>query len=295
MKQKIIAIVQARYNSVRLPGKVLKKIDGTPAIELLYRRLNKSKYLNQIIISTSKNKKNLPLINFLKTKKIKFYIGEDQNVLKRFYDTAKEYGADVIVRITGDSVILDYRLLDKMIKKFTNMNVDFLSNTQPMTYPDGQDIEIFSFKSLKKTYKNARFKYDKEHVTPYMIKSSKFKKYNYKNKIDYSKYRWSLDETEDLKVIRLIYKKFKPSIYFKWEDAMKKVLKDKKKFTSNNNIKRNEGERMSKTQKLWKRAKSVRDQNRIVCDYIAGMTDQYANRFFERLFLPGHGSVFDRL
>lgn len=257
MKQKIIAIVQARYNSVRLPGKVLKKIDGTPAIELLYKRLNKSKYLNQVVISTSKNKKNLPLINFLNTKKIKFYVGEDQNVLKRFYDTAKEYSADVIVRITGDSVILDYRLLDKMIKKFTNLNVDFLSNTQPMTYPDGQDIEIFSFKSLKKTYKNARFKYDKEHVTPYMIKSSKFKKYNYKNKIDYSKYRWSLDEAEDLKVIRLIYKKFKPSIYFKWEDAMKKVLKDKKKFTSNNNIKRNEGERMSKTQKLWKRAKSL--------------------------------------
>ena len=125
-----------------------------------------------------------------------------------------------------------------------------------MTYPDGQDIEIFSFQTLKKTYKNAKLKYEKEHVTPYIIKNKKFKKYNYENKIDYSKFRWSLDELEDLKVIRLIYAEFKPNIYFSWEDAIKKVLK-KKKLASNNSILRNEGARMTKTQKLWRRAKSL--------------------------------------
>ena len=250
MSQKIVAIVQARYNSIRLPGKVLKKINATPAIEYLHKRLSKSKYLNDIVIATSKDKKNLPLINFLKTKNINFFVGENDNVLKRFFDTATKYKADIIVRITGDSIILDFRLLDKMLKEFLKKKVDFLCNTQPMTYPDGQDIEIFSFKSLKKTYKNAKLKYDKEHVTPYIIKSKKFKKYNYKNKIDYSKFRWSLDELEDLKVIRSIYEKFKPNIYFSWENAMKKVLKSKKKLTTNSQIKRNEGKNFGKEQKV---------------------------------------------
>ena len=256
MSQNIVAIIEARLNSVRLPGKVLKKINGIPAIECLFKRISKSKYLDNIVVATSKNKKNLPLIEFLKKKNINLYIGEDQNVLKRFFDAANTYNASIVVRITGDSVILDYRLLDKMIKKFIEKKVDFLCNTQPMTYPDGQDIEIFSFQSLKKTYKNAKLRYEKEHVTPYIIKNKKFKKYNYENKIDYSKFRWSLDELEDLKVIRLIYAEFKPNIYFSWEDAIKKVLK-KKKLTSNNSLSRNEGARMTKTQKLWRRAKSL--------------------------------------
>mgnify|MGYP001303531199 FL=1 len=256
MSQNIVAIIEARLNSVRLPGKVLKKINGIPAIECLFKRISKSKYLDNIVVATSKNKKNLPLKEFLKKKNINLYIGEDQNVLKRFFDAANTYNASIVVRITGDSVILDYRLLDKMIKKFIEKKVDFLCNTQPMTYPDGQDIEIFSFQSLKKTYKNAKLRYEKEHVTPYIIKNKKFKKYNYKNKIDYSKFRWSLDELEDLKVIRLIYAEFKPNIYFSWEDAIKKVLK-KKKLTSNNSLLRNEGARMTKTQKLWRRAKSL--------------------------------------
>ena len=256
MSQNIVAIIEARLNSVRLPGKVLKKINGIPAIECLFKRISKSKYLDNIVVATSKNKKNLPLIEFLKKKNINLYIGEDQNVLKRFFDAANTYNASIVVRITGDSVILDYRLLDKMIKKFIEKKVDFLCNTQPMTYPDGQDIEIFSFQTLKKTYKNAKLKYEKEHVTPYIIKNKKFKKYNYENKIDYSKFRWSLDELEDLKVIRLIYEEFKPNIYFSWEDAIKKVLK-KKKLTSNKSLLRNEGARMTKTQKLWRRAKSL--------------------------------------
>ena len=99
-----------------------------------------------------------------------------------------------------------------MIKKFVEKKVDFLCNTQPMTYPDGQDIEIFSFQTLKKTYQNAKLRYDKEHVTPYIIRNKKFKKYNYENKIDYSDFRWSLEELEDLKVIILIYEEFKKSI-----------------------------------------------------------------------------------
>ena len=115
MSQNIVAIIEARLNSVRLPGKVLKKINGIPAIECLFKRISKSKYLDNIVVATSKNKKNLPLIEFLKKKNINLYIGEDQNVLKRFFDAANTYNASIVVRITGDSVILDYRLLALVI------------------------------------------------------------------------------------------------------------------------------------------------------------------------------------
>ena len=145
MSQNIVAIIQARLNSVRLPGKVLKQINGIPAIEFLFKRISKSKYLDNIVVLLLKIKK-FSSNKFLNKKNINLYSGEDQNVLKRFFDAANIYNASIIVRITGDSVLLDYRLLDNMIKKFVEKKVDFLCNTQPMTYPDGQDIEIFLFK-----------------------------------------------------------------------------------------------------------------------------------------------------
>ena len=255
--QKIVAIVQARMNSVRLPGKSLKLINNTPAIEILYKRLSKSKYLNQVVFATSSNKKNIPLINFFKKKNVSFYVGDDTNVLRRFYKSAIKFNVDIIVRITGDSILIDYRLVDKLIKKFLSKKVDYLSNTQPMTFPDGQDIEIFSFNTLKKTQNKAKLKFEKEHVTPYMIKNNNFKKFYFKNKVDFSRFRWSLDEIDDLKVIEGIIKEFKPNIYFSWEEAMKKILTSKKKLSYNEYLKRNEGSTMSKTSKLWRRAKKL--------------------------------------
>ena len=120
---KIVAIVQARCNSVRLPGKVMKKIVGTPAIELLYKRLKRSKKIDNIVIATSLNQSNKKLTNFLKIKKINFFAGEEDNVLKRYYKAAKKYNADIVIRITGDSVLIDAELVDKLIKIFLNKHV----------------------------------------------------------------------------------------------------------------------------------------------------------------------------
>ena len=133
-----------------------------------------------------------------------------------------------------------------------------------MTFPDGQDIEIFSFKTLKKTQNKAKLKFEKEHVTPYMIKNNNFKKFYFKNKVDFSRFRWSLDEIDDLKVIEGIIKEFKPNIYFSWEEAMKKILTSKK-LSYNEYLKRNEGSTMSKTSKLWRRAKKLIQEE--ICFY----------------------------
>tara|TARA_B100000963_G_C22632281_1_gene675578 strand:+ start:2130 stop:4169 length:2040 start_codon:yes stop_codon:yes gene_type:complete len=257
VKKKIVAIVQARSNSIRLPGKILKSINGVPAIELLLKRLKKAKFLDQIVIATSNQKKNMKFRNFLKKKKIEYYAGSENNVLLRYFETATKYKADIIVRITGDSIIIDPTLIDNFIKIFKKKKIDYLSNTHPATFPDGLDIEIFDFKTLKKTNNEAKNLFDREHVTTFIKDSKKFKRYNIEFKENLSKLRWSLDEEIDLKEIKLIYDYFKPNIYFSWLDVLKVIKKNKKKFTSNSFIKRNEGAKMSKTKKMWRRAKQI--------------------------------------
>ena len=256
-KDNIVAIIQARCNSIRLPNKIMKKFGGIPAIELLYNRLKISKEINNIVIATSKNQCNKKLINLCKKKKINYFLGSENNVLKRYFDASKVFKADIIVRITGDSILIDPRLVDKIIKIFKNNKVDYVSNCEPPTFPDGLDVEVFSKKCLEKTFKQVKKNYDKEHVTTYIRSSKKFKKINYKNNIDYSNIRWSLDQEEDLHEINLILKHFNTKKYFSWENILKVTESKKDKFYKNFNIKRNEGAEMSKTQKLWKRAKQI--------------------------------------
>ena len=249
-----IAIIQARQNSIRLPGKVMYKINDTPVIEILYKRLKKSKKLDDIIIAT--NKKSPNLINFLKKKKIKFFIGSDKNVLNRFYNTALKYNADTIIRITADGIIADPNLIDEFITKFYENNVDYLSNSEPVTYPDGLDIEVFSFKSLEQANKNVTKKYDKEHVTPYIRNHTKNKKLNIIYKENLSNIRLTLDEDEDFESLKRVFKFFNSNIYFGWKKMISSIKEKKIKLT-NIHIKRNEGAKMTISKKLWKRAKKI--------------------------------------
>ena len=255
--KRIVAIVQARCNSYRLPNKIMKKFAGIPAIEILYNRLILSKKIDNVVIATSRNRVNSKLINLCKNKKIDFFSGSENNVLKRYFETSKKFNADIIVRITGDSILIDHQLVDKVIDIFEKNKVDYASNCQPATFPDGLDIEVFSKDCLNKTYKLAKNKYDKEHVTPLMRHSQKFKRINYKNDKDYSYIRWSLDQEEDFQVIKLILNHFNPSKYFSWKQILKLTESNKKRFNKNIQIIRNEGARMSKTVKLWKRAKQI--------------------------------------
>jgi len=254
MVMKNVAIIQARLNSLRLPGKVMYKINGIPVIEILYKRLKKSKELDDVIIATTKRSTNL--INFLKKKKINYFIGNEKNVLNRYYEAALKFKADTIVRITADGIIADPDLIDKFLKKFYKTNVDYLSNQEPVTYPDGLDIEIFNFKSLKHANANAKKKYDKEHVTPFIRNFNKNKKFNIVYKEDLSNIRLTLDEIEDFDSLKKIFNYFNLNIYFGWKKIVSSIKKKKITLT-NIHIKRNEGANMTVSKKLWKRAKKI--------------------------------------
>ena len=168
------AIIQARCESIRFPNKVLSKINDLSCIEILVKRLSKSKLINSIIIATSKNKANKNLIKILKQKKIKFYVGSEKNVLERYYKAAKQYKLKTIVRITGDSPLIDSNLVDSFIKKFSSNKIDYLADSIKETYPDGMDIEVFNFKSLESSYFSRGDLYDKEHVTPIIRNNDKY-------------------------------------------------------------------------------------------------------------------------
>ena len=148
-RKNIVAIIQARQTSTRLPNKVLKKICNIPLIKILLARLSKSKKINEIILSIPDNNKNLKLYKEATSWHETIYKGDEKNVLKRYYYAAKKYKADIILRITGDCPLIDSKLVDNLINFFERKKVDYASNNLIATFPHGLDMEVFSFKSLK--------------------------------------------------------------------------------------------------------------------------------------------------
>ena len=254
---KIAAIVQARMGSSRLPGKVMKSIQDMPMIEILIKRLSKSKLVHQIIVATSMNDENTPLVNHLESMNIECEIGSEEDVLSRYYNAAKRNQVDVIVRITGDCPLVDANLVDRCIKEFIDKDVSYISNVSPCTFPDGLDVEVFSFESLEDAYLNNTLSTEKEHVTPYIINSDNYKKSNIKHSKDLSQSRWTVDEMLDFEVIKEVFDYFSPNIYFSWEEVVKLETENPDIFSKNKNINRNDGANMGKGQKLWKRAKNI--------------------------------------
>ena len=166
MDYKVIAIVQARVGSIRLPMKVLKEINGKSLIEILFYRLSQSKIIDKIILATSENIENDLLVNLVGKLGYEVFRGNETDVLDRYYHAAKEHQFETVVRITGDCPIIDPRLVDKIISIYEEGNTDYVSNTNPPTYPDGLDIEVFSFKSILSCTASLNF----FALTPFIIK-----------------------------------------------------------------------------------------------------------------------------
>ena len=180
MRYKIHVIVQARLESKRFPEKILKPIGKYNSLELIYNRVSQSKEINDIIFAIPKNKKNLPLKKFIKDRiNCKVFQGSDKNVLNRYYSAAKKYKSDIIVRITGDCPFVDHSIIDDYVKILKKNNLDYVSNSFPHTYPDGLDVEVFTFEAIKIANLKAKKLNQKEHVTRYFKENpKKFKMIN---------------------------------------------------------------------------------------------------------------------
>lgn len=234
---KTVAIVQARMGSSRLPGKIIKKINGTPMLILLLKRISLAKSLDEIIVAIPKGEKNKILIKLLKNR-FKYYQGSENNVLKRYYDAAKKHSADIIVRITSDNPLTPPELIDKLINKYKKSKFDYVCNAIKPPYPLGFGVEVFNFNILSKLYKVAKNNYDKEHVTSYIKKNYKsFKIYSLKNKKRDENLRLTVDVKEDLIVVRKIFEYFRPKINFKLDEIVKLKKSQPQLFIYNKKIK----------------------------------------------------------
>ena len=257
LKKNVLAIIQARYNSTRFPGKVIQKIDNKTILEILIKRLSKSKYISKIIVACSKNPKDKTILDICKKLGVNYFTGSENDVLDRFYKAAKKYKGVNIVRITADCPLLDYQIVDDVINNFFLKKVDYASNIHPPTFPDGLDVEVFKFSALKEAYIKTGQSAEREHVTPFIINNKRFKKFNLKNYKDYSFLRLTLDEKEDFILIKKIINNFKNNLNFNFKNIVTLYENQKNFFLINNHLTRNEGYNLNTGQKMWKRAKNI--------------------------------------
>jgi spore coat polysaccharide biosynthesis protein SpsF len=226
------AIIQARMSSTRLPGKIMMPILDKPVLKYLVDRVKKSSKLDEIIIATSINKNDDIIEKFCKTQKIKCFRGSEEDVLLRYFEAAKKFSLDVIVRLTSDTPLLDPKIIDKVILKYNENKYDFVSNCFPLprTYPDGYNVEVFSMNLLKRANIEAKKPSDREHVTTFItMQPSKFKKYRVDSEKNLSKYRLNLDYQEDFELIKSVLEKLDKNTDLEdiidWLDKHPEILK----------------------------------------------------------------------
>lgn len=248
---KTVAIIQARMGSTRLPGKVLKPILKKQLLWHLVNRVKAAKKVDEVVVATTTNKADQKIVNFCKKNNINFFEGSEKDVLDRFYQTAKKYAADIVIRVTADCPLIDPFIIDKAISKFQKGHFDHLgvatgagvANQKIKKFPDGLDCEVFSFEVLEKAAKNAKDPNEREHVTMYTWKRPElFKIGALYSKKDYSSYRFTVDYPKDLKFVKEIYQKlFRMDSVFKMEEVIKLVEKNPELLKINNQFIGKEG------------------------------------------------------
>lgn len=207
---KTVIIVQARMTSTRLPGKVLKTVLDKPLLEYQIERLRRIKSADEIVIATTTNVTDQPIVDFCNRLSLPFFRGSEEDVLARYHGTAKKYNADIVVRITSDCPVIDPAVCEEEITFFleNQSQYDYVRLEQ---YPRGLDAEVFSFKVLEECFREATDKPDREHVTPFIYRHPE--RYRIKHIIcdeDYSYHRWTVDTPEDFELVKRIIEELYP-------------------------------------------------------------------------------------
>lgn len=202
---RVVAFVQARMTSSRLPGKVLEPIGGRPSIVFMVARLRRSKLLDSIVVVTSDDPSDDPLVDALTKADIPAFRGDLQDVLARFRSALSAHPADVVVRLTGDCPLLDPAVVDAVVTLRRDTGADYASNIDPPTFPDGMDVEVFTAHALVQANAAARLSSEREHVTPWMrVSGNGLQRANLQAVADLSALRLTVDYPDDLELVRTL-------------------------------------------------------------------------------------------
>lgn len=243
MKKRILAIVQARTGSTRLPGKVLLDLGGRTVLERVVERVSASKLVDDIVVATTVSPADLEIVKLCLSAGIKVYRGSECDVLDRYYQAAKMFSAGHILRVTADCPLIDPGIISDLIKLHLKQKNDYTANIIRETFPDGEDAEILTFNTLESAWKSAKLPSEREHVTPYIRKRPGiFKMSNLSCRHDLSGKRWTLDERKDYKFIKLVYEKLhKKNKIFGMQDVLDLLKKHPDYESINENLRRNAG------------------------------------------------------
>lgn len=202
----ITAIIQARMGATRLPGKVLKTVQGKTLLAHLIERVRRASTVSRIIIATTDTVKDDPVVLHAKEIGVEFFRGSEEDVLARYYGAAHTYAAVHIARITADCPLMDHRIVDLVAKEYLEKKPDYAANINPPTFPDGMDIEIFSMEALTRAHRNARLCSEREHVTPYIRNHPElFSVINIESKTPFPDIRLTVDHPEDFALVQQVY------------------------------------------------------------------------------------------
>lgn len=240
---KYLALIQARCGSTRLPNKVLADLSGKPDLQWVIERVNRSELVDEVMVITSIERNNLPLIRLCARLDTRIFVGSEEDVLDRYYQAAKLIRPEYVIRITADCPMFDWRYLDMAIRQMDE-DTDYLAELTE-SFPDGLDIEIIKYSALEESWREAKLKSEREHVTQFIRKHPK--RYRLKNLEcpirGIGNKRWTLDEDRDYEMISRVYRHFlsKGKEDFVTEDILGYLKEHPEVERLNMDIRRNEG------------------------------------------------------
>lgn len=241
---KYLAMIQARCGSTRLPNKVMKDLCGKPALQRMIERVQRSKRVDEVMVVTSIEKNNFPILKLCAELGVRVGIGSEDDVLDRFYQTAKLLKPEYVIRLTADCPCFDAGLLDQAIEGM-NQDTDYRAMTSE-SFADGLDLEIMNYSTLEKAWKEANHSFEREHVTQYIIRHPElFKLQDFESPVGYfGNHRWTVDEPEDFEVVSMIYSHFLQTDLkdsFTYKDILSYLSEHPEVVAINKNYTRNEG------------------------------------------------------
>ena len=204
---KVVAIIQARMGSTRLPGKVLLDLCGQTMLGRVVGRTRGAELVDEVVVATTRHDTDEPIIEECRGLDVACFLGDEEDVLDRYNRAAEAHGADVVVRITSDCPLIDPSETDRVVRAFLDSRPDYASNILRRTYPRGLDTEAMSTATLAHAWLEARQPYERIHVTPYIYGHAEtFQLLSVTGREDCSNYRWTVDTPEDLEFVREVYR-----------------------------------------------------------------------------------------
>jgi spore coat polysaccharide biosynthesis protein SpsF len=218
---KIVAIIQARMGSSRLPGKVLRDIQGESMLARVLNRLRRTRCIDELLVATTDGAADDRVVQECGRWSVPVFRGNEDDVLDRYLRAAQWANADAVVRITSDCPLIDPEVTDTTVRAFLSGKTDYASNMLVRAYPRGLDSEVMTMQALERAWREADQPYQRAHVTPYIYENAAlFRLLSVTGDADFSQHRWTVDTEEDLEFVRAIYERLGNRPAFSWQDVL---------------------------------------------------------------------------